>query len=265
MNWFYETSIWITLPLFVGGFVLFSCLVVVWLRPVVHRLVDSPSEWDRALAHVIGTFGVFFGILLALVALSVYENFAVARRATLAEAAHLTALYRGTTALPPEVGEPLRDTLGEYVHAVVELDFPDQQRGVLPEKSAPLVDEAEHLMHDYEAVTLSEQAEYVQVLATFDDFVEARRERIDATTLELPTLFWLVLGVGAAVNAVLIGLIYVQRKRLHIVMAGLLALFIGLVMFATADMDHPYRGSISVGPGAFERVLEQTIERLDPE
>ena len=71
--------------------------------------------------------------------------------------------------------------------------------------------------------------------------------------------------VGAAVNAVLIGLIYVQRKRLHVVMAGLLALFIGLVMFATADMDHPYRGSISVGPGAFERVLEQTIERLDPE
>ena len=130
MNWFYDTSILITLPLFVGGFVLLSCLAVLWLRPVVRRLVDSPSEWDRALAHVIGTFGVFFGILLALVALSVYENFAVARRATLAEAAHLTALYRGTTALPPEVGEPLLDTLGEYVHAVVELDFPDQKQGV---------------------------------------------------------------------------------------------------------------------------------------
>ena len=128
-----------------------------------------------------------------------------------------------------------------------------------------LVDEAEHLIHDYEAETLSEQAEYVQVLATFDDFVEARRERIDATTLELPPLFWLVLWVGAAVNAVLIGLIYVQRLRLHLAVAGMLALFIGLVMFVTADMDHPYQGSISVGPGAFERVLQQTIERLDPD
>ena len=123
MNWFYDTSIWITLPLFVGGFVLLSCLAVVWLRPVVRRLVDSPSEWDRALAHVIGTFGVFFGILLALVALSVYENFAETRTATLREAAQLTALYRGTTALPEDLGEPIRDTLAEYVHAVIDEDF----------------------------------------------------------------------------------------------------------------------------------------------
>lgn len=265
MNWFYDTSIWIRLPLFVGGFVVLSCLAVLWLRPVIRRLVDSPSEWDRALAHVIGTFGVFFGILLALVALSVYDNFSETRTATLREAAQLTALYRGTTALPEEVGEPMRDTIAEYLHVVVDEDFAAQRRGELPEASAPLVDELEETMHEYEPETLAAQAEYIQVLATFDDFVEARRERIDATTLELPPLFWLVLWVGAAVNAVLIALIYVQRQRLHVLIAGLLALFIGLVMFVTADMDHPYQGAISVGPGAYERIIEQTIERLNPD
>ena len=265
MNWFYDTSIWITLPLFVGGFVLLSCLVVVGLRPVVRRLIDSPAEWDRALAHVIGTFGVFFGILLALTVLAVYQNFADTRTATLEEAAQLTALYRGTTALPEEIGEPLRDTIAEYLHAVVDQDFASQARGVLPEASAVLVDEMERQLHDYEPETLPAQAEYIQLLATFDDFIEARRDRIDATTLELPVLFWLVIWVGAAINAVLIGFMYVKRLRMHLIMAGLLALFIGLVMFLTADMDHPYQGSISVGPGAFERVIQQTIERLDPD
>ena len=38
---------------------------------------------------------------------------------------------------------------------------------------------------------------------------------------------------------------------------------IGLVMFATADMDLPYQGSISIGPGAFERVVDQ-IDQMDP-
>ena len=71
LNWFYGSNVWITLPLFVGGFVLVSCLIVVGLRPVVHRFVDDKKEWDRALAQGIGTFGVFFGILLALVADSV--------------------------------------------------------------------------------------------------------------------------------------------------------------------------------------------------
>ena len=121
------------------------------------------------------------------------------------------------------------------------------------------------MLHDYEPETIPAQAEYIQLLATFDDFVEARRERIDAVTLELPPLFWLVIWVGAAVNAVLIAFIQVKSLRLHLMVAGLLALFVGLVMFVTADMDHPYQGSISVGPGAFERVIEQIIVRLDPE
>ncbi len=247
----------LSLPLFVGGFVLVSCLIVVALRPVVRRLVDDPEQWDRVLGHVIGTFGVFFGILLALVAVSVYENYSDARQAALKEAGQITALYRGTTGLPAQVGGPMRDTLEEYLRVVIEEDWPDQRRGELPDATVDIVDTFEDHIHDYEPEGLQQLAEFSQLLGTFDDFVETRRERIDATTLALPTLFWVAIWVGAAVNAVLIGLIIVKSRRLHLVMAGMLALFIGLVMFTTADMDRPYQGSISVGPGAFERVMEQ--------
>lgn len=260
MNWFFETSILIGMPVFVGGFVVVSCAVVLALRPFVHRMVDDPKEWDHALGHVVETFGVIFGILLALVAVSVYENFAEARKATLEEAALVGALFRGTTGLPDETGIPMRDTIEEFVHTVIEQDFPAQRRGQLPETSAAQVDEFEHLLHEFEPEPVQQEAEFLQLLATFDDFIEARRARIDATTLELPPPFWVVIWTGAVINAVLVGLMHVKRLRLHLILAGLLALFVGLVMFVTADMDHPYAGSISVGPGPFERVLEQTIE-----
>jgi hypothetical protein len=260
VNWFYETSIFITMPVFVGGFVIISCAVVLALRPVVQRKVDDPTEWDHALGHVIETFGVIFGILLALVAVSVYENFAEAREASLKEAALVGALFRGTTGLPDEAGIPMRATIEEFVHTVIEQDFPAQRRGKLPETSAAQVDEFEELLHDFVPQPVQQEAEFLQLLATFDDFIEARRARIDATTLELPLPFWIVIWVGAAVNAILVALIHVKNVRLHLVLAGLLALFVGFVMFVTADMDHPYSGSISVGPGPFERVLQQTIE-----
>ncbi|HEX6364964.1 MAG TPA: DUF4239 domain-containing protein [Agromyces sp.] len=262
MNWFYDTSVWITLPLLVGGYVAGTCLVVYALRPVVRRLVTDPAEWDRALAHVIGAFGVFFGILLALVAVSVYENFADTRASTQQEAAEVTALYRGTSGLPEPVGAPLRDAIREYLNTVIDQDFPSQERGILPDQSAVLVDDMERMLHEYEPTAAPEQAEYIQLLATFDDFIESRRERIDATTLELPPLFWVVIWVGAAINTVLISFIFVSSLRLHLLIASLLALFIGLVMFVTADMDHPYQGAIAVDPGAFERVIEQTIDRI---
>lgn len=260
MNWFHNTSIFITMPVFVGGFVIVSCAVVLALRPVVQRMVDDPKEWDHALGHVIETFGVIFGILLALVAVAVYENFEEARRDTLEEAALVGALYRGTTGLPDEAGIPMRATIDEFVHTVIEQDFPAQRRDELPETSAAQVDEFEALLHEFEPQPVQQEAEFLQLLATFDDFIEARRARIDATTLELPVPFWIVIWVGAAVNAVLVALIHMKNVRLHLLAAGLLALFIGFVMFVTTDMDHPYAGNISVGPGPFVRVLEQTIE-----
>lgn len=237
-----------------------SCAVVLVLRPVVRRLVDNPKEWDRALAHVISTFGVFFGILLALVALAVYENFSETHTATLDEASKVAALYRGTTGLPEEAGEPMRATLDEYVHAVIDGDFPAQREGQLPEQSAAQVDAFEVLLHDFEPQGPGEQAEFVQLLGVYDDFIETRRARIDATALQLPDVFWVVIWVGAAVNAIFIAFIDVRNIRLHLLMAGLLAVFIGLVIFVTVDMDHPYAGVIAVGPGAFERVLEQIID-----
>jgi hypothetical protein len=259
--WFTGLPLAVSLPLFVGGFVLLSCLVVVLLRPVVRRIVDDTEQWDRVLGHVIGTFGVFFGILLALVAVSVYENYSDTREAALHEAGQVTALYRGTTGLPEEVATPIQETIREYLRVVIEEDWPDQRQAVLPTASTELVDQIEREIHRYEPEDFQQLAEFQQLLATFDDFVETRRVRIDATTLELPMLFWVAIWIGAAVNAVLIGLIVVTSRRLHLVLAGMLSLFIGIVMFATADMDLPYQGSIAIGPGAFERVQVQ-IEQM---
>ena len=144
-----ESPIWVSLPVFVGGFVVVSCLIVLALRPVVRRIVDDVEQWDRVLGHVIGTFGVFFGILLALVAVSVYENYADTREAALHEAGQITALYRGTTGLPEEVAEPIEATIKEYLQAVIEEDWPDQRRGELPDGRLRLVNQIEEEIHEY--------------------------------------------------------------------------------------------------------------------
>jgi hypothetical protein len=260
MNWFYETSVWITLPLFLIVFIGASCGIVIVLRPVVARLVADTNDWDRALGHVIGTFGVFFGILLALVAVSVYENLAHTRDVAIEEASRVGALYRAVSGLPDGAGDRMHDTIDEYLRAVIEEDFPQQQRQVLPTASDAQADELEETLDSVEAETLTAQAQYIQALETFDSVIEARRARIDATSLALPPLLWAVIWVGAFVNAVLIAFIAVRGRRLHLIMASLLALFIGLVIFVTADMDHPYAGNIAVDAGAFERVLEQVVD-----
>lgn len=257
MNWFYDLPDVVTLPVFVLAFAAGSCGIVLLLRPFVRRTVVEAAQWDRVLGYVVGTFGVFFGILLGLVAVSVYNNYSDTHSATLEEASQLGALYRDASGLPEPQRTELQDELKEYTRVVIDEDWPQQRNGEVPTASLPSVDRMERTVYSVNPTDGREQAQLQQLLSTFDDFVEARRVRIDAVTLQLPPLFWLVIWVGALINAILIACIDVKSVRLHLVMAGLLGLFIGLVMFVTADMDHPYAGTISVDAGDFTRLLEQ--------
>jgi len=261
VNWFYETSDVIALPAFVLLFVAGSCGIVLLLRPFVRRQAAKAAEWDRVLGYVVGTFGVFFGILLGLVAVSVYTDYSDTHSAALEESSQLSALYRNVASLPEPLSTELQNDLKGYVRTVIDGDWPQQQRGELPNSSTRDVDELEKRISSFSPSDGREQAQLTQLLATFDSFVEARRARIDATTLQLPPLFWAVIWVGAIINAIFIACIDVANVRLHLLMAGLLAVFIGLVMFVTADMDHPYAGTISVDPGDFVRLLQQWESR----
>lgn len=257
MNWFYDAPDAIALPAFVILFVAGSCGIVLLLRPFVRRNAGEPVQWDRVLGYIVGTFGVFFGILLGLVAVSVYDNYTETHSAALEETSRLSALYRGVAGLPEPLSGELQDELKTYVRTVVDGDWPQQRQGRLPDASTPVVDTLEKQIDSFSPHDGREQAQLTQLLATFDSFVEARRARMDAATISLPPLFWLVIWAGAVINAVLIACIDVKNLRQHLLMAGLLALFIGLVMFVTADMDHPYAGTISVDPGDFTRLLQQ--------
>lgn len=256
MNLFYSAPEWITLPVFAAGFVALSLLSIIAVRSITRRRITDSEQWDRVLGYTSSSFSAFFGILLALVAVSVYANYVDAHGSSAEEASRISALYRSAAGLPEPLRDEMRATLTDYVHTVIDDDWPAQRQDDVPDASAAGVDEVERVLDAFDPTTLQAHARYTQLLATFDDFVEARSARIDATTLHLPVMFWFVIWVGAIINALLIAMIDVKSQRMHLLMGGLLAVFVAMVMFVTAEMDHPYAGWIAVGPGDFERLLD---------
>ncbi len=75
----------------------------------------------------------------------------------------------------------------------------------------------------------------------------------------MPSLLWVLIWVGAAVNALMISLIQVKRVRIHLIMSGLNAIYVGLLIYVTASMDHPYFGTVSIGPDDFRSLLDQLM------
>jgi hypothetical protein len=82
------------------------------------------------------------------------------------------------------------------------------------------------------------------------------------TDLGLPSILWTVLWVGALLNAILLSLIQVRNLRIHLIMAGLIAVFVALLLYAIAGFDRPYSGPISVTPTYYQSLLDGLFQRV---
>lgn len=91
--------------------------------------------------------------------------------------------------------------------------------------------------------------------------MEARRLRMNSVDRKLPGVMWLVVILGAFVSLVSAFYFPVADARVHRVQVGLLAGFIGLVIFIILALDRPYRGDLGLKPAPYEMLYEQLMSR----
>ena len=261
MIWFYELPVWVSLPLFVIVFLALSWGVLLLLRPWVRRMAGRNEEWDRVLGYAMASYGVFYGILLALIAVSVYDDFSRVDGVVLEEASALATLYRDVSAYPAPYSYELQDLLRGYTQNVIAIDWPSQAQGLIPGAGNGQVDAIQRLLFSFNPSTSGEQAYHLETLERFNDLVEARRDRLDETQLALPGLLWALLGVGAVLNAAMLALVEAKNLRIHLIMSGIIAVFVAMLIYVTASMDHPYSGAVNITPEPFRVLLEQVMTK----
>ena len=142
---------------------------------------------------------------------------------------------------------------------MIEQEWPAQARGEAPEGGTRLLTEFGRPLAAFEPATAGQQALHAEALRAFDRYVELRRERIFSVGTGLPAVVWWVLLIGAALNIVLTYLFSVERLGAHLLLTLALTVFVALLIFLIAAMDHPFRGEFSVGPDAFQAVRQQML------
>ncbi|MBT9605249.1 DUF4239 domain-containing protein [Microbacterium sp.] len=254
--WLYQLPMAVGLPLFIALVVGGSCAVLLVLRRWVRKVAPQGEEWDRVLSYAVGAYGVFYGVTLALIAAAAYGNFTEIDGIVLDESSSLASLYRTAAILPEPQSTELQRQIIAYTRNVIDVDWPMQARWEIPLETDANVTAMQQAIVEVNPTTAAEALYVEQSLNQFQLLVENRRERIALTTLALPNVLWIVLGVGAVLNAVLIALIEVRNLRVHLLMAGMLALFVGLLLYAIAGFDHAYAGPIAVTPEYFQDLLD---------
>jgi hypothetical protein len=153
----------------------------------------------------------------------------------------------------------LREEIRTYTHYVIHEAWPLQQRSMIPSEGVKAMDQLQSTIMRFEPATEGQKALAQETLGSFGRMMEARRTRLDSVEHKLPGAMWIVIVLGAFISVVSAFYFPVRDAHVHRVEVGLLAAFIGLVVFIILALDRPYRGDLGLKPTPYEIIYEQLM------
>lgn len=249
INWLHDWPPWLGAGAALLFFVVPTLLGSYFLQPFVVRLVRGEKDPNYPVALLLSCFSLYYGVLLALLSVAVFENYGKTEDAVAREASSLVALYRNVTGYPEAIRGPLIDLMRRYVAVETEpAVWRAQYRGVVTTAGAPIVDEINRILVTARPERRGDDdALHRETLRQFSEFIERRHDRIQAGTTGIPSIIWHIVMIGAALNVFILWLFELGR-RAHMILGGALMLFISLVIYMVAVLDEPFRGENGIAP-----------------
>jgi hypothetical protein len=204
---------------------------------------------------------VFYGLTVALIAVSVWEKYSEASSVASQEASALAVLYRDAGGYPLPVRTQMQDALRDYVKYIIEVAWPEQKKGHAPGGGVDRVTQFERLLVGFEPTTEGQRILHAETLQAYDRMIEARRLRLDAVETRLPGILWAVTLVGAALALIASYFFRVGDQRLQLTMVNLLATFMALVIFVILALDRPFQGDMGIGSQTYQLIYDQLMVR----
>jgi hypothetical protein len=230
-----------------------------------HLLVPHPlrSRHNDVAGFTLGPVGVVYAVLLAFIAVAVWEDFGRAGNLVATEANLVGNLYRDTVGLPDPPAADLRHDLFVYAETVVQDEWPALAAGQVADAAGwQLLDRFHLALVQLRPPDRGTGVVAAEMLRELGDLYSARRGRFQAAGQRLPPILWWNLLAGAAIVMVVSYLFGVPSLGMHAAMIALLGASIGLVLALILLLQSPFRGENHVSAQPFAELVA-TVERMD--
>jgi hypothetical protein len=219
-----------------------------------------PQEKRQVHNELIGwqlnIIGTTYAVILGFMLYTVWTDFGAATLNVDLEASALRNVYRLAEGLHEQQRAQLQEQSRAYAQAVIDHDWPDMARDVIPDVSHQINQAMWKTLMSVKLATPSEIVAEDHALSELSSLTEHRRTRLLQSQYQLPIIFWAVLLIGGLLTITSASMFGSANPRLHALQVFSFTLLITLVLLAVADIHHPFRGWVRVSNFAFERAQE---------
>jgi hypothetical protein len=256
----FDLPLAISAPTIVLALCLFAMGGLTFVRRCVlphWRVRSEDAEFTGAMVQAVL---VFYGLALALIAVSVWQTYSDVSKIVSQEATALAALYRDVSGYPEPARAQLQEELRNYTIYTIRQAWPLQRQGRVPFKGVEHMNRFQASLVTYEPATEGQKLLHAETLHAYNHMMLSRRMRLDAVDTGLPPVLWVVVAAGAVISLTVSFFFKVEDIRLHAMLVLLLATFIGLVIFMTLVLDRPFRGDLGISARPYQLIYDHLMK-----
>ena len=236
---------------------------VLFVKPVLRLLIGREGDINATIGIGTSVFGLFYGLLVGLLAVAAYQNAETIERAAFREAASVSNLYASLQSYPDPFRSDVRAMLRDYVLYTIHKDWPAHRAGRIMIGGGHRADAIRGRLAGFEPESTSQEIVHREVVGALQDFAVARQERLAGTLTRIPGVLWGALAAGALVNIVFIVLLKLKPIP-HMILGGLSSFFLGVMLFVILALDDPMRGETGLEPEAMRFLWETRMAFDEP-
>jgi len=249
VTWIYVLPPWL---LFVAVIVAAGTVAgtgLLWVR----RLIPQSEELTHndVAGPIIGTVGTLLAVILSFLLVIVWQEYDGAAATVAQEASGVSDLYHLSSYFPAPVARRLRSTLGQYIDAVIDDEWPAMRDGKSSLKAREFAFQTLGIVARYQPQTAAQQALQQSALGVATTFIDARRDRLFDNEQGIPVFFWVGNIILAAITIGFCFIFRVRKQGVHLVMTLALTTVIATTFVLIALFDYPFRGDTQLPPTIF--------------
>lgn len=259
LYWVYDLPTWLFAVLTIAVTIVVGLIGLFATRKWVRSIHGSQYSHNEVVGYYLGAVCVFYGITLGLLAVATWQNYNDVDTRVGEEAAAVGVLFRDCSGFPEPARAVLQGDLRRYAREVVDVAWPLQHKGIVPDNEGKMLSAFEAHLIAYEPQTDGQKALYGQAYASFNRLADLRGRRLQSVTAGLAAPLWVVVFAGAFLSIALTWFFDMKSQGMHFWMTVMLSALLGLLIFMLGALDNPFRGEISVSSQPFELVYQRRM------
>jgi len=244
---------WMAVVIFAATYLIAACVYLLVFRLAVGDRARAFKAFSPGMLPVLGTI---FALLVAFVAVQVWNDFDKAKLAVATEATALRAVDVFAETLPDEQRTQLRALMNRHIEETVNREWPAMahQRLTLASLATHLV-KAQRLTVLMKPQDESQRTAQREIVAALHRALDARRQRIIISQSEVGPVKWAAILLMGLCALIAIAIVHSDNRLTCAIAVALFATGFALSSLVIAAYSRPDTGEISAKPELLQEVV----------